>query len=177
MKKILVVVDYQNDFVSGPLGFIKAKQLERPLYNRVAEAVRDGYEIFFTLDIHDESYLNTREGKHLPVPHCMRGSDGAKPCSCMIDFLSMPQVHTVTKTCFGSKDLPIVIKEHCGSKIDEIELCGVVTNLCVLSNAVILQSHFKNATIKIAKDLCASNDETLHEKAIDVLRGLQFEIV
>ncbi len=176
MKKVLVVVDYQNDFVTGVLGFPRAKLLEKQLYNRVAEALRDGYEVFFTLDIHDDAYLDSREGKHLPVMHCLRGSEGAKLCPCMTDFLSMAQVHTVAKSCFGSKDLPIIIKEHCG-KVEEIELCGVVTNLCVLSNAVMLQSHFKNATIKIAKDLCAAGDEALHDKAIDVLRSLQFEIV
>lgn len=176
MKKVLVVVDYQNDFITGALGFLKAKQLERPIYNRIAEALRDGYEIFFTLDIHDDAYLNTREGKHLPVMHCRKGSEGAKISGMMNDYLKLPQVHTVSKTSFGSRDLPIVMKEHCGM-VDEIELCGVVTNLCVLSNAVILQNHFKNATIKINAELCASNDEAMHEKAIDVMRSMQFEII
>jgi len=176
MKKVLVVVDYQNDFVNGKLGFCKASLMENALSDKVAECLKDGYEVFFTLDVHDENYLNTREGKALPVPHCIRGSGGAKIYGKLADYLGEPQVHTVAKSCFGSKDLPVLIKEICG-KVEEIEICGVVTNLCVLSNAVMLQSHFKDAEIRIIEKLCASNDETMHIKAIDVLRSLQFKIV
>ncbi len=176
MKKVLVVVDYQNDFVIGKLGFHKALLLENPICDHIAEVLRNGYEVFFTMDMHDAKYLQSREGKNLPIPHCLRGSEGAKLYGRAADFLNSPHVHTVAKSTFGAKDLPILIKEVCGN-VDEIEICGVVTNLCVISNAVVLQSHFKNAEIKVLAKLCASNVDALHEKAIDVMRNLQFRII
>jgi len=176
VSKILVVVDYQNDFVSGSLGFYDAQRLESGIVKKIREYLNEGNCVFFTLDVHTDDYLDTREGKYLPIKHCMRNTDGVKLYGQVASFAFSPHVTTVSKSSFGAKDLPVVIKEKVRS-VDEIEICGIVTNMCVISNAVILQSHFKNAQIKILSSLCASSDKSLHEKAIDIMRGMQFQII
>ena len=176
MSKILVVVDYQNDFVTGKLGFPDAVNLEDGIAEKADEFLREGNTVFFTLDMHNSDYLNTREGKYLPIEHCIKNTEGARLYGKLARFEPHPNTVTVHKSSFGAKDLPTLIKERI-NHVDEIEICGVVTNMCVISNAVILQTHFKNAEIKILSSLCASPDRELHKKAIDVMRSMQFQIV
>lgn len=176
MKQILVVVDYQEDFVSGSLGFKRAEQLEEGIFQKVREFLGRGDPVFFTLDMHDADYLSTREGQRLPVVHCLRDTDGARLYGRLKEFEQDANVTMVAKDTFASTELPAVIERTCGVP-DKIEICGVVTNMCVISNAVMLQANFKNAQISILENLCASFDEQMHNKAIDVLKSLHIDIV
>ena len=182
MNKVLLVVDYQNDFVTGALGFPKAGTLYEGIYEKVKKCAGEGYKIIFTQDTHTENYLNTQEGKLLPVPHCVKGTEGWELYG---ELSNMPD--SILKVCtflhkntFGSDQLLATLQElqanHLGS-IETVELCGVVTNMCVVSNAVICKSALPEAEIIIHRDLCASFDEDLHEKAIDVMASMQMTIV
>lgn len=176
MNKVLVVIDYQNDFVDGALGFEKAKTLEKVIYEKVCTALDEGTSVFFTLDTHDDNYNNSREGRNLPVAHCLDESDGHRLYGSLADFYENPRVTMVKKSGFGSVTLPDVIRSSCSAP-DTIEMCGVVTNMCVIANAIILQSEFENADIRILSDLCASFDEKLHDEAIDIMKNMHMTIV
>lgn len=176
MKQVLIVVDYQRDFVDGVLGFEKAKTLEDGIAARAESVLAAGGSVFFTLDTHDETYLNTREGKYLPVKHCIKNSDGHKLYGSLSNVAQQNGVIQVEKSTFGSAALSKRIRATVGEP-DVIQLCGVVTNMCVISNAVLLQTAFENAQIQIIEPLCASFDEPLHRAAIEVMRGLQMQIV
>lgn len=175
MKKVLVVVDYQNDFVEGALGFDKAKILEDGIKKRVLSTLKDGGYVFFTLDTHGDDYLYTREGKFLPVLHCIKGTPGHKLYGSISELTAHKNTKTVEKSRFGAETLAHEIKKVLEAP-DVISLCGVVTNMCVISNAVLLQTAFENTEIEIIEPLCASFDENLHREAIDVMRSLQMHI-
>ena len=176
MKKVLIIVDYQNDFVDGVLGFEKAKTLETGIIRQAESVLNDGGHVFFTLDTHGSDYLDTREGKNLPVTHCIKNTPGHKLYGGLREIAARENCHAVEKSCFGSNTLAAKIKAAVGTP-DAIALCGVVTNMCVISNAVLLQTAFENTRIQILAPLCASFDDTLHCAALKVMRGLQMEIL
>ena len=134
MKKCLIVVDYQNDFVSGSLGFEKAKTLELGIANKINSYHVNGDDVIFTLDTHYDDYMDSYEGKHLPVPHCIENTDGHK--------------------LYGS----------------------VATNICVVANAVLAKTALPDADIIVDSTLTASNDERLHNAALDTMEGMQIII-
>lgn len=178
MSKLLVVIDYQKDFVDGTLGFEKAKTLEQGIYDKVSEYLKNGNKVLFTYDTHFEEYLQTREGKNLPVLHCIKDSSGHKLYGKINNFADSQNTLHYEKEGFGiaPKDM-IKIANEVGEGIDEIELVGVVTNICVISNMVMFQSQYRNAEIIVDASLCASFDESLHEKALDVIEGLQGKVI
>ncbi|NFO11106.1 cysteine hydrolase [Clostridium botulinum] len=177
MKKLLVVIDYQNDFVNGALGFKKAKSLEDGIYNKVKDYLDNGDKVIFTYDTHYENYLNTREGKNLPVPHCYIGTKGHKLYGRLEEFKDVKNTSHYNKEAFGiaPKDM-IRLSEELGLDIEEIEFVGVVSNMCVISNVVTFQAQYVNAEITVDGSLCASFDDDLHEKALDVIESLQVKV-
>ena len=178
MKRALIVVDYQNDFVDGALGFLAAENIADKIYSLVANAVADKDFIVFTKDTHYDKYMETREGKFLPVPHCIKGTAGHGLYGRLADFEEVitPNAVIVEKETFGSDRLCAVIEEAFSGEPDVIEFCGVVTNICVLSNVVLCQTHFKNARIVVHEDATAAlGNMQMH--AIEVLKGLGVEIV
>lgn len=178
MSKLLVVIDYQKDFVDGALGFEKAVTLEKGIYQKVSQYLEEGHKVLFTYDTHYEEYLQTREGKNLPVPHCLRGSEGHGLYGSLKDFINAENTLHYEKEGFGiaPKDM-IKLAEELGEDIKEIELVGVVTNICVISNLVMFQSQYRNADVIVDASLCASFDESLHDKALDVAIGLQAKVI
>ena len=171
--KCLIVVDYQVDFVSGSLGNAAAAALDAGLAARIRQARMQGEDVIFTLDTHEADYMSTREGKYLPVPHCIRGTEGhdlygetAKE--------RHPEDAVFCKETFGSKELFAHLQEK---GYDEIELCGVVTNICVISNAVLAKTALPEADVRVNAALCASNDASLHRKALDVMASFQIDII
>lgn len=178
MKKLLVVIDYQNDFVDGALGFEKAKTLEPLIYEKINKYLENGEKVLFTYDTHYENYLNTREGKNLPVTHCIKGTNGHNLYGRLNNFINSNNTFHYEKGGFGisPKDM-IKIAEEIGDEINEIEIVGVVTNICVISNLVLFQSQYRNSEIIIDAKLCASFDENLHEKTLDVAEGLQAKVI
>lgn len=179
MRELLVVVDYQNDFVTGSLGNPAAVTLEQGIAERVQKHLANGGYVIFTRDTHEENYLETREGKFLPVPHCIRGTEGWHLFGALAAYEKNDTQRTafVDKPTFGSTELPKAAQELCGGAPDKIEICGVVTDICVVSNAIMLHSSFLDAEIAVLKDLCAAVTEQGHERALALLAGMGYEIV
>lgn len=178
MNKLLVVVDYQKDFVDGALGFKKAETLEEGIYKKIKEYLENGDKVVFTYDTHYENYLKTREGKNLPVPHCYIGTEGHELYGRLKEFKQVKSAFHYNKESFGmSPKNMIKLSEDIGNNIDQIEFVGVVSDICVISNIITFQSQYVNAQIIVDSNLCASFDENLHEKAMDVAESLQAKVI
>jgi len=178
MKKLLVVIDYQNDFVEGTLGFEKAKSLEQGIYNKINKYLENGHKVVFTYDTHNQEYLQSREGKNLPVLHCIKGTDGHELYGKIKNFESSENTLHYEKEGFGIGPKHMIqLVNDIGEDIQEIELVGVVTNICVISNMVMFQSQYRNADLIVDAALCASFDDSLHEKALDIIEGLQGKVI
>lgn len=172
--KALVVVDYQVDFVNGALGFEGAELLEPIIVQKIEETRAEGGKIIFTLDTHNQNYLETAEGKKLPVPHCIDGSDGHKLFGRVADCVDMRTDIVIKKRAFGSMDLAVVLKKFA---FDEVELCGLVTDICVVSNAIIAKAALPEAKILVDSKACGSGNRQAHENALCVMRGVQIDVI
>lgn len=172
MRRLLVVVDYQNDFVNGALGFPGAEKLEAPICRKIQEYRDAGDEIVYTMDTHGDGYLETQEGQKLPVPHTVLGTEGWQPYGRVRDLLK--GCREFRKDTFGSGGLYDYLK---GKEYGSVELVGLVSNMCVLSNAVLAKTALPNVQIRVDRSCTASFDSQLNEKALDVMQGLQVEIV
>ena len=178
MKKLLVVVDYQNDFVDGSLGFEKAATLEKGIVTKIQQYLNEGHSVLFTYDTHHEDYLNTREGKKLSVLHCVEGTYGHELYGKLNQYKDAENTIHINKFSFGMSSENIEeLSKQIGNNVDEIEIVGVVTNMCVISNVVVLQSQYMNAEIIVDASLCASFDDELHEKALDVMSAMQVKVI
>ena len=172
MKKLLVVVDYQKDFVDGALGFEGAELIADVIKNKIETYLNNNDDVIFTFDTHEENYMDTMEGHKLPVKHCIKNSDGWKVYeSC--DYLNKAKM-VFEKPTFPSLDLANYLKD---TSYDEVELCGLVSNICVISNAVMVKSALPNAKIYIDAKATDSFDKPLQEKCFDVLEGLHIEVI
>ena len=173
MQRLLVVVDYQNDFVDGALGFAGADKIAPRIVELINEFRANHDEVVFTFDTHGKDYLDTVEGKNLPVPHCLKGSDGWKLHPSIINLIGDSKVFE--KPGFGSKELGHYIEQN---NYDEIYLCGLVSDICVFSNAIIAKSSASPyCKIKVVRDATSSFDLDMQEKAFDVLKHLHIEII
>ena len=180
-RRLLVVVDYQVDFVTGSLGFPEALSIDAGIANLVQGALAAGDYVLFTYDTHGEDYLSTREGKALPIHHCAPNSDGwrlyGKTQEQICETCATHQIYEVRKSCFGMQPRSVVDFAAQIGDPEEITVVGVVTNLCVLSNAVMLQAQWPDAVITIDASLCRAPDREMHEKALDILEGLQMRVI
>ena len=175
MEQYLFVIDYQNDFVDGALGFPGAEQLDEGIAEKI-RSYAPGH-VIFTRDTHQENYLETREGKLLPVKHCVQGSHGWALYGKTAQALADCGAKGIDKPAFcidcGDPAVLAVLPE----RADRIELVGLVSNICVVSNAVVLQSRYPEARIVVDAALTASFDPKLHGEVLDVLEGLQVEVL
>ncbi len=172
MKEALVVVDYQVDFVDGALGFDQAKSLEEGICQKI-QAYRDrGQDVYFTLDTHTEHYLQTREGKYLPTPHCIKPKRGWQLYGAVRELAH--EEECIEKPAFGSIELA---KRLQAGHYDQVELVGLVSHICVLSNAVLAKAALFEAEIVIDASLTASFDPKLHQAALDLMKGLQMRVI
>ena len=171
--KALIVVDYQNDFVDGSLGFEKAKDLEGPICRKIEEYLSRKDLVLFTKDCHDhEKYADTLEGKYLPIEHCST-EKGMGIYGEVAKYAD--ESNTIYKDRFGSEDLCARIRQYEG--IESFELCGLVSSICVLSNAVLLRANFPQVPIVIDAQCTAAADESMNAKALDVMQNLQMDII
>lgn len=178
MKKLLIVIDYQKDFVDGALGFKKAETLEEGIYNKVKKYLENEDKVVFTYDTHFENYLETREGKNLPIPHCYINTEGHDLYGKLKEFKNIKNTFHYNKQSFGMAPKDIIkLAEDIGTDIDEIEFIGVVSNMCVISNVVTFQAQYVNAQLTVDGSLCASFDDILHDKALDVIESLQVKVI
>ena len=172
MKKLLIVVDYQNDFVSGSLGFPEAEALEPKLHKKVQDYLDAKDDVVYTMDNHGENYLDTQEGKKLPIPHCLCGSEGWQLHGRL--RYQLAYCTFFEKNTFGSLDLLHYLEEK---RYDVIELVGVVSNICVISNAILAKAAQPEAQIIVDAQCVASNDPAMQEKAFDILENLHIDVV
>lgn len=166
--KFLIVVDMQNDFITGSLGSKDATLIVPKVLEKVKNF--DG-KVIFTRDTHTADYLNTQEGKLLPVLHCVKNTLGHEICDELKPFAST----VVDKPTFGSLALPDIIKGY-NKPVDEIYLCGLCTDICVISNAMILKATFPEAKIIIYKDYSAGVTKESHETALSAMKAVQIYI-
>ena len=175
MERYLFVIDYQNDFVDGALGFPGAEKLDGPIAAKI-RAYGPG-KVLFTRDTHFDNYLTTREGKNLPVVHCIRGTTGWEVYGETARALAEVNAPGIDKLVFGMDVTDPATAAVLPEAADEIELVGLVSNICVVSNAVVLQSKYPEATIIVDAACTDSFDKALHEKVLDVLSGFQVKVI
>lgn len=173
MKKILVVVDMQKDFVDGALGSKEAIAIVPSVVKKISEF--DG-EIYVTYDTHFENYMDTAEGKMLPVPHCIKDTDGWKLNDEVEQALAAKNYTPVEKKTFGSVDLPILIKKAVGDEEFTVELIGLCTDICVVSNALIIKANFPEAPINVDAACCAGVTPKKHKAALETMRSCQIDV-
>lgn len=178
MGKFLIVVDMQNDFVDGALGTDEAKSIV-PAVVRAIEGFGFGGKIYATLDTHKANYLSTLEGKVLPVPHCIKYTSGWALNDQVADALNKVGFRAIEKRTFGSDMLAKFIEddEYEVGKATEIYIIGLCTDICVISNALILKAHFPETDIIVDSKCCAGVTPEKHEAALEVMRSCQIRVL
>ena len=166
--KYLIVVDMQNDFTVGTLGSPHAAAI---IPNVVEKVKAFSGKVIFTRDTHGDDYLQTQEGKKLPVVHCVKNTNGWQICDELTPYVDT----TVDKVTFGSVQLPHLLRSL-GEPIEEIELCGLCTDICVISNAMILKAAFPEVTIRVDATCCAGVTMESHNTALNAMKAVQIEV-
>lgn len=172
-KKLLIIVDFQEDFVNGALGFEGAEKLETIIVSKIKEYRANNDDIVYTLDTHDDSYLETMEGKILSVVHCIENTKGWHLYGAVAKEIQKEDL-CFTKSTFGSLELAQYLKDK---DYEEIELVGLVSNICVTANAVLVKSALPNARIIVDANCTDSFDKSLQTKAFDVLENLHIDVI
>lgn len=167
-KNVLIVVDMQEDFVSGPLGSPEARAIVSAIKEKISLAEKNGWEIIFTRDTHRANYLETNEGKHLPVEHCIIGTPGW----CITSELNQPKYKHINKPSFGYTNWDCWINPD----TEVIELVGVCTDICVVSNCLILKALYPEAIIAVDASCCAGVTPEKHKAALEVMKSCQIEV-
>ena len=173
MKRFLIVVDMQKDFVDGALGTKEAEAIVPAVVNKIAGF--DG-EIFATFDTHFENYMQTAEGKKLPVPHCIKGTDGWLLNDEVAAALEKKGFTAVEKNTFGSVDLPGLIEKAANGEDFALEVIGLCTDICVVSNALLLKASFPEAPIAVDAACCAGVTPQAHEAALATMKSCQIDV-
>lgn len=176
MRNILIVVDMQKDFVTGALASAEAQAILPKVKEKIEVYDRAGKEIIFTRDTHEEDYMQTNEGKHLPVPHCIKGTDGWQICAELTDGITS-EYKTVDKPTFGFLGWKDVLASETadGSDLD-IEMIGVCTDICVVSNTLILKALYPEATVRVDAGCCAGVTPEAHAAALATMRSCQVDV-
>ena len=171
MRKALIVIDMQNDFIDGPLGTWEAKEL----VDRIGEYLSEfSGEVYFTRDTHTSAYLSTREGRKLPVEHCIKDSRGWQ----IHEKLPTENAVIFDKETFGSKTLARYLeKENAKTPFDEIILVGVCTDICVISNALLIKSVLPECEITVDASLCAGVTPQSHLIALEAMKACQINVI
>ncbi len=173
MKRLLIVVDYQVDFVTGSLGFLGAEKLDTRICEKISLYRKSGDDVCFTFDTHSDTYLTTVEGRLLPVPHCIEGSVGHSLYGNTATLRNATD-KCFYKTTFGSEELFDYLRNE---KYESVELVGLVSNICVLSNAVLAKVALPESHIIVDASCTASHDKKLHEAALDTLKGIMVDVI
>lgn len=176
MSKLLIVVDMQNDFIDGALGTSEAQKIVENVNAKIKKYDEQGDLVIFTADTHEEHYLDTQEGKKLPVPHCIKGSSGWE----ISNQLFRPQDSPVIeKNTFGSKELGIMLMEleRSGEAPESIELVGLCTDICVISNAMIVKAFLPEVPVSVDASCCAGVTPESHENALRAMKACQIQII
>lgn len=173
MKRFLIVVDMQKDFVDGALGTPEAVAIVPAVCERIRSF--DG-EIIVTYDTHPDTYLDTAEGKKLPVVHCVKGTAGWQLDDAVASALATREWTAVEKPTFGSVELPELIAARVGEESFDVTLIGLCTDICVVSNALLLKAHFPEVAVAVEGDLCAGVTPETHAAALQTMRMCQIDV-
>lgn len=173
MKQILIVVDMQNDFIDGALGTKEAvaiiddvvQEIKNPLYTH----------IYATMDTHQENYMTTMEGKHLPVPHCIKGTDGWQIRPDILDALRIRNAKIIEKPTFGSLELQEVLQDLIDAET-EITLIGLCTDICVVTNALLLKTRYPEIEINVRESCMAGVTPESHQAALKTMAMCQINL-
>ena len=167
--KILVVVDMQNDFIDGALGTAEALAIVPAV-----KALIEGFDgkVYFTRDTHFENYMQTEEGKHLPVPHCIKDTEGWQIHS---DLDALRTTAPIDKLTFGSKELIALLAAE--QDVESVTLCGLCTDICVISNALLIKAYYPEIPLYVVANACAGVTPESHQNALDAMKMCQVEIV
>lgn len=174
MKKLLVVVDMQKDFVDGALGSDEAVAIVDNVVKKIESF--DG-DIIVTYDTHSEKYMETQEGKNLPIPHCIKGTDGWNLNERVQASVDKKNYKAIEKPTFGSTDLPEYIKLNYNPDELEIELIGLCTDICVVSNALLLKANFHETKISVDASCCAGVTPDSHNAALTTMKMCQINMI
>lgn len=170
MKKILVVIDMQKDFVDGTLGTKEAQDIVPNVAAKIRKCQAEGAKIIFTRDTHYDNYLETQEGKKLPVKHCIIGTSGHEIVPELIEFTDK----IFDKPTFGSLELMEYLKQE---NPDEVEFVGLCTDICVISNAIMAKANLFEKKIAVDESCCAGVTPQSHKNAIEAMKMCQIDIV
>ena len=173
MKKILIVVDMQKDFVEGALGTAEAVAIVDNVVKKIENF--DG-DIIATYDTHSDNYAETQEGRNLPVPHCIKGSDGWELDSKVQAVLDKKGFTAIEKPTFGSVDLPEYIRKNYNTDEIEIELIGLCTDICVVSNALLMKANFLETKVSVDASCCAGVTVDSHNAALLTMKMCQVNV-
>ena len=169
--KLLVVVDMQNDFVTDALGTKEAQAIVQNVKEKIETEISNGNKVIFTMDTHTKDYLNTQEGKNLPVVHCVKNTKGWEMIP---ELLPFTKDHTVIeKPSFGSMELAKLVTAE---KYDEIELIGLCTDICVISNAMIIKTAVPEIPMCIDASCCSGVTPESHNNALEAMKMCQITI-
>lgn len=186
MKKLLVVVDMQNDFITGSLGNKDCEAIVPNVAKKIRDAVADDYDVVFTMDTHNQDYLKTQEGQKLPVQHCIDGSNGW-----FLELSIENELHKAIlgsefegtiydsdacfrKSTFGCVDLGAFVKYN---HYDVVTLVGVCTDICVISNAMLIKAFAPEVDIEVDSFCCAGVSPESHERALEAMKSCQIDII
>ena len=166
MKKTLIVVDMQKDFVDGALGSKEAVAIVDNVKAKIAEYRKNGDEVIFTRDTHQADYMSTNEGKYLPVEHCIEGTEGWE----IIPELEVADAMVINKPTFGYLNW----KDY---NFEEVELIGLCTDICVVSNALIIKAQFPEIKVSVDASCCAGVTPESHAAALTTMKMCQVEVI
>lgn len=166
MKKTLIVVDMQNDFIDGSLGTQEAQAIVGKVKDKIKRYQENHGEIIFTRDTHTKDYLNTNEGKHLPVEHCIAGTDGWR----IADGLEVADAVYIDKPSFGYMDW----KHY---NLEEVEIVGLCTDICVVSNALIIKATYPEINVTVDASCCAGVTPETHKAALETMKMCQVNVI
>lgn len=166
--KYLIVVDMQKDFIDGSLGTAEAQAIVPAVEEKIRARRGEGWKILYTRDTHGQDYLQTQEGRLLPVVHCIRDTEGWQLAA---QLTPQPQDAVLDKPCFGSLELP-----RCLQQPEEIELVGLCTDICVISNALILKAAFPEVPLRVDAACCAGVTQESHARALKAMEMCQIQI-
>ena len=172
MRKILIVIDMQNDFIDAALGTKEAVAIVEAVKEKIRSYPAEN--VIATMDTHTENYMQTQEGKYLPVPHCIKGTDGWKIRPDIAELLTGAKIYE--KPTFGSVALAADLKELSEKEEIEIELIGLCTDICVASNALLLKATIPEVKISVDPACCAGVTPEKHEAALETMRSCQIQM-
>lgn len=175
MNRYLFVIDYQNDFVDGALGFPGAPKLDGPIAAKIRQYGPG--RVLYTRDTYFENYLDTREGRLLPIVHCVKGTPGWEVYGETARALAEVDAKAIDKLVFGMDVTDPATAAVLLENADEIELVGLVSSICVVSNACVLQARYPEARIIVDAQCTAGLTTEMNEKVLDVMENFQVSVI